>query len=162
MLVGFEQGDFRRPVVLGGLFNGVDTVPTGPADLVDGGSGAVNRRSLVSRRGHRIDLLDADGKTEGVRLATTGDKLADQPGPHRDPDHRARRRQGADRGHPGRHHRLGRVGDGAEGRLDLAQGHRRGDRWTAAGGAVSVKSGSQLTLDGGGMATLKAGMVKIN
>ena len=30
------------------------------------------------------------------------------------------------------------------------------------GGAVSVKSGSQLTLDGGGMATLKAGMVKIN
>ena len=39
VLVCFEQGDFRRPVVLGGLFNGVDTVPSGPADLVDGGSG---------------------------------------------------------------------------------------------------------------------------
>ena len=35
----------------------------------------MNRRSLVSRREHRVDLLDADGKTEGVRVATTGDKL---------------------------------------------------------------------------------------
>ncbi|MEO7587033.1 MAG: VgrG-related protein [Arachnia sp.] len=75
VLVCFEQGDFGRPNVIGGLFNGVDTVPAGPVDLVDSGSGAVNRRSIVSRRGHRIDLLDADDRTEGIRLASSDEKL---------------------------------------------------------------------------------------
>ena len=70
VLVAFEQGDVRRPYVVGGLFNGVDTPKTGPVDDVDGGSGAINRRSLVSRRGHRIDLLDQDGRKEGIALAT--------------------------------------------------------------------------------------------
>ena len=75
VLVLFEQGDIRRPYVLGGLYNGVDTAPTGRPDLIDGSSGAINRRSLVSRRGHRIDLIDEDGRTEGITLSTTGDKL---------------------------------------------------------------------------------------
>jgi uncharacterized protein involved in type VI secretion and phage assembly len=75
VLVGFEQQDFDRPVVLGGLYNGIDTMPQGPNDLVDGGSGAINRRSLVSRKGHRIDLLDQDGSKEGVRIASSDEKL---------------------------------------------------------------------------------------
>jgi phage baseplate assembly protein gpV len=75
VLVAFEQGDFGRPAVLGGLFNGVDTQAAGPADLVDPGSGAVNRRSMVSRQGHRIDLLDQAGQKEGIRLATSGSTL---------------------------------------------------------------------------------------
>lgn len=75
VLVAFEQGDFSRPCVLGGLFNGVDTPNSGGGGLVDGGSGAINRRSMVSRRGHRIDLLDADGRSEGITLSTSGDKL---------------------------------------------------------------------------------------
>ena len=54
--MAFEQGNFGRPTVLGGLYNGVDTMPERPMDLVDGGTGAVNRRSMVSRLGHRIDL----------------------------------------------------------------------------------------------------------
>lgn len=75
VLVVFEQGDVRRPYVLGGLYNGIDTPPLGPVDLIDSGSGAVNRRSMVSRRGHRIDLIDEDGRAEGITLSTTGDKL---------------------------------------------------------------------------------------
>ena len=75
VLVLFEQGDIRRPYVLGGLYNGIDTAPPGKPDLIDGSSGAINRRSFVSRRGHRIDLIDEDGRTEGITLATTGDKL---------------------------------------------------------------------------------------
>jgi phage protein D/phage baseplate assembly protein gpV len=75
VLVIFEQGDIRRPYVLGGLYNGVDTPPTGGPKLIDGSSGAINRRSMVSRRGHRIDLIDEDGRTEGITLSSTGDKL---------------------------------------------------------------------------------------
>jgi uncharacterized protein involved in type VI secretion and phage assembly len=71
----FEQDDIRRPYVLGGLYNGIDTPPTGGTKLIDGSSGAINRRSIVSRRGHRIDLIDEDGRTEGITLSTTGDKL---------------------------------------------------------------------------------------
>jgi uncharacterized protein involved in type VI secretion and phage assembly len=75
VLVAFEQGDMRRPYVVGGLYNGVDLPGPDGVDLVDRGSGAVNRRSLVSRRGHRLDLLDQDGRAEGVRLRTGDGKL---------------------------------------------------------------------------------------
>lgn len=68
VLVAFE-GDSGRPYVLGGLYNGVDHPASGPVDPVDAGSGAVNRRSFVSRTGHRIDLLDGGG-AEGVAIET--------------------------------------------------------------------------------------------
>jgi uncharacterized protein involved in type VI secretion and phage assembly len=76
VLVIFEQGDLRRPYVLGGLYNGVDQPDSKGIQPVDSGSGAINRRSIVSRRGHRIDLLDSDGRTEGITLATGDDKLS--------------------------------------------------------------------------------------
>lgn len=76
VLVGFELQDFDRPVVFGGLYNGVDKVPTtGPNELIDGNSGAINRRSLISRTGQRIDLLDEAGKKQGISLATDDDKF---------------------------------------------------------------------------------------
>jgi phage protein D len=75
VLVAFEQQDPQRPYVLGGLFNGIDTPSTKGPKLIDAGSGAVNRRSFVSRKGHRIDLLDEDGKTEGVATETGDGKL---------------------------------------------------------------------------------------
>lgn len=75
VLVAFEQGDPQRPYVLGGLYNGVDTPTTKGPNLIDASSGAVNRRSLISRKGHRIDLLDEDGRTEGITAETGDGKL---------------------------------------------------------------------------------------
>ncbi len=76
VLVGFELQDFDRPVVLGGLYNGIDKVPTtGPNELIDGNSGAINRRSLISRTGQRIDLLDEAGTKQGISIATDDDKF---------------------------------------------------------------------------------------
>jgi phage protein D/phage baseplate assembly protein gpV len=76
VLVVFEQGDLSRPYVLGGLYNGVDLPDSKGIEPIDSGSGAVNRRSIVSRKGHRIDLLDQDGKAEGITLATGDGKLS--------------------------------------------------------------------------------------
>ena len=75
VLVAFEQRDPQRPYVLGGLYNGTDTPSAKGPKLIDSGSGAVNRRSFVSRNGHRIDLLDEDGKTEGITAETGDGKL---------------------------------------------------------------------------------------
>jgi phage protein D len=66
VLVAFEQDDPQRPYVLGGLHNGIDTPAVEGGGLIDASSGAVNRRSLVSRNGHRIDLHDENGRTEGI------------------------------------------------------------------------------------------------
>lgn len=75
VVVAFEQRDPQRPYVLGGLYNGIDTPNTKGPKIIDTGSGAVNRRSFISRNGHRIDLLDENGKTEGITAETGDGKL---------------------------------------------------------------------------------------
>lgn len=72
VLVGFEHGSLDRPYVIGGLYNGVDKPSPHSTPLVDRRSGHVNRRSLVSRKGNRLELLDGT-RESGVRVAT-GDK----------------------------------------------------------------------------------------
>ena len=72
VLVGFEQGSLNRPYVLGGLYNGVDKPSPHDQPLVDRRRGKVNRRSLVSRKGNRLELLDG-ARNSGVRLES-GDK----------------------------------------------------------------------------------------
>jgi phage protein D len=71
VLVAFEQGDVRRPYLLGGLFNGVDTPRLGDR-LIDASTGAVNRRGFISRKGHCLVFLDGDGD-EGVAILS-GDR----------------------------------------------------------------------------------------
>jgi uncharacterized protein involved in type VI secretion and phage assembly len=75
VLIGFEGGDARRPVILGGLFNGKDV----PAEF-GVQNNTVSQRRITSRLGHfiefgdgtdpasqHIDLLLSDGKSR-VRL----------------------------------------------------------------------------------------------
>ena len=175
VLVVFEQGDFNRPTVVGGLFNGVDTMPSGPVDVVDGGTGQINRRSLVSRAGHRLDLLDGGGK-EGVRVATSDDRLnlvLDHAGTkitvHADGKVLIEGSQGISI-------------DSASANLELTGGQislkaSSGVTVDGGGGPVDVKSGSMLTLSGattklegsgttevkgGALCSVTAAMVKIN
>lgn len=69
VLVCFEHGDFRRPYVLGGLFNGVDKPKD--ADIVDEASGKVGVRAFTTRTGHSLKFTDTDDK-KGIKLATGG------------------------------------------------------------------------------------------
>ena len=73
VLVCFEQGDFRRPYVLGGLFNGVD-LPKDSGSLVDTANGTIGVRAFTTRAGHSLKFTDADNG-KGVKLATGGTQV---------------------------------------------------------------------------------------
>jgi uncharacterized protein involved in type VI secretion and phage assembly len=60
VLVAFEQGDFNRPLILGGLWNGQDKSPETVANTVKGGK--VVRRTIKSRLGHTIRFVDEDSE----------------------------------------------------------------------------------------------------
>jgi uncharacterized protein involved in type VI secretion and phage assembly len=176
VLAAFELGDIRRPYVVGGLYNGVDTPKAGPIDLLDSGSGEINRRSLVSRRGHRLDFLDQTGKTEGVTIRTGDDKLQllmDATGTkltiHSDGTVLVEARQGV-------------TVDAASSTVELKGGDikltgKNGVTIDGGTGAVKVTAGSDLSLTGvaaklegstqtevkgGATCSISAGLVRIN
>ncbi len=60
VLVAFDQGDIRRPFVLGGLYNDEDKPETGPGSFIDGASKKINNRLFTSRKGHQLVFVDAD------------------------------------------------------------------------------------------------------
>jgi uncharacterized protein involved in type VI secretion and phage assembly len=73
VLVCFEQGDFRRPYVLGGLFNGVD-LPKDAGTLVDTANNAIGVRAFTTRAGHFLKFTDTDNG-KGVKLCTGGEQV---------------------------------------------------------------------------------------
>lgn len=60
VLVSFVGGDVSHPIVVGGLFNGVDKPPS--EGFEDAGDGTVDTRALRSRIGHTILLSDKGGE----------------------------------------------------------------------------------------------------
>ena len=68
VLVAFEHGDVNRPMVLGGLWNGVDT-PTAPiGEAVK--DGKVRTRAFKTRSGHALTFVDESEAK--VQLETAG------------------------------------------------------------------------------------------
>jgi uncharacterized protein involved in type VI secretion and phage assembly len=53
VIVGFENGDPRRPVILGAVFNGKDSQPAFAVE-----SSMVNSRQITSRLGHAVEFGD--------------------------------------------------------------------------------------------------------
>ncbi|MGH3695401.1 MAG: VgrG-related protein [Pseudonocardiaceae bacterium] len=75
VLVAFEQGSFQRPYVLGGLHNGVDTLPKGDVELVNSSAGTIDRRAFVSRTGHALEMLESTSGAQGIKIRTGNGKL---------------------------------------------------------------------------------------
>ena len=76
VLVAFEQGDARRPYVLGGLWNGRDSAPE-PMD----GAGRNFKKVLRSRNGVKVTLDDHDGQEQLVLETPGGQKMMLKDGP---------------------------------------------------------------------------------
>jgi len=68
VLIGFECADPRRPVVIGGLYGAKSTIPT--PTIADG---KVETRTITSRLGHVISLLDGTATAEqAIELTLAG------------------------------------------------------------------------------------------
>jgi len=64
VLVAFVHGDMRFPVVLGGLYNGVDKPPTHRTASLD-------QKMIRTKHGHQVVLDDSPGQ-EAIRITTAG------------------------------------------------------------------------------------------
>ncbi|GAA5156606.1 VgrG-related protein [Nocardioides marinquilinus] len=80
VLIAFEHGDSRRPVILGSLFSDKNKTPTSD----DVANGAVKFRRITSRLGHVIELADGDSDpdkhillklADGTKISVASDKI---------------------------------------------------------------------------------------
>ncbi|MFB7178125.1 VgrG-related protein [Streptomyces sp. NPDC056257] len=166
VLVGFEQGLLDSPYVLGGLYNGVDQPSPHDVPLIDKTSGKVNRRSVVSRSGHRVELLDAPAPgPSGLRLVTGDERLEVRMDDRRD---RIELTVYAGRGRPLTSVLLDKNGITLDARRGTVKVSGRqvdidGTAGVSIGGrSVKVNGIADVTVNGGLLATLKARLIRIN
>lgn len=76
VLVSFEQGDPRRPYVLGGLWNGKDA----PPQTMDG-AGKNDKKVLCSRNGVKVTFDDQKGQETLMLETPGGQKITMKDGP---------------------------------------------------------------------------------
>lgn len=73
VMVAFEQGDIRYPVVLGGVYNGQNKPYPGKVPLLDSAKKHVDKRMFVSRSGHVLAFVESASK-KGITLRTADRK----------------------------------------------------------------------------------------
>ncbi|WP_327263842.1 VgrG-related protein [Streptomyces sp. NBC_01232] len=166
VLVGFEQGLLDSPYVIGGLYNGVDQPSPHDVPLIDRTSGKVNRRSVVSRSGHRVELLDAAAPgPSGLRLVTGDERLEVRMDDRRD---RIELTVYAGPKRPLTSVVLDRAGitlDAGRGTVKVSgrQVDIDGTAGVSIGGrSVKVSGTADVTVNGGLLAVLKARLIRIN
>ncbi|MFI7354382.1 VgrG-related protein [Streptomyces avidinii] len=166
VLVGFEQGLLDSPYVIGGLYNGVDQPSPHDVPLIDKTSGKVNRLSVVSRSGHRVELLDAAAPgPSGLRLVTGDERLEVRMDDRRD---RIELTVYAGRGRPLTSVLLDKNGitlDARQGTVKVSgrQVDIDGTAGVSIGGrSVKVNGTADVTVNGGLLAVLKARLIRIN
>jgi phage baseplate assembly protein gpV len=127
VLVAFNQGDVREPVVVGGLWNTIDRPPSlSPTD-------AVTQRKIRTPLGHELSFDEA---TQSVTLSTnTLSRVTLDP-------------LKAELSTP-----LASVAIGKDGDVTITAS----TRISLVAPVVEIKAGSVLTAESAGMATLKAG-----
>jgi uncharacterized protein involved in type VI secretion and phage assembly len=76
VLIVFENGDPRRPYVVGGLWNGSDS----PPESMDG-AGNNYKKVIRSRNGVKVTLDDTDGQEQFIVETPGGQKITLKDGP---------------------------------------------------------------------------------
>lgn len=133
VLVAHIGGDPGSPVVIGGLWNGVDTPPFEGFD--DPHDGEVDTRGMRTRAGHELVFNDKSGE-ESITMKTGDGKLSitlDQAG--------------------------GKVILDCGGDVELTS---QGDLTLSASGNGSFKADGGLKLESGGQVEVSGAMIKLN
>ena len=75
VIVAFEQGDIRYPIVLGGIFKEKTELYGGAVPRLDRNTKAVNKRKFQTPLGHKLNFFDG-GPGVGIGLMTADGKQA--------------------------------------------------------------------------------------
>jgi uncharacterized protein involved in type VI secretion and phage assembly len=142
VLVAFEHGDVNRPVVLSGLWNGVDAPAVPVSEAVK--DGKVWTRVFKTRSGHALTFVD--GSDAKVRLETAGGHslvLDDE-----NTVIQVKTRDG----------NVLKLDD-SDGSVTLSA---KGDLTIEADRAISIRAGTDMNLEATGRAVIKGATIDLN